>query len=733
MPMRPDSPCALVPGTARFATRRAFGSPLSNTRRLPTRSDTSIRPSGRNATSHGRESPLCTTSSRIVGTFGTGVGDGDAVRAGAVVAAPVPDGDPAGAAGEGEGAATGAHAEMTNAIARAAGLTRPLSPLVRGDEDPCRKHVQADDVRAREIARPKDGDALVETTERCVELVAVRRDREIHHDADERGLLTDRDALVLEVDDQDAALVPGVEPVLAGRDGERGHVEGQPDAVDHGVLLGIDDVDETTDRMAVFARALTDEDIHARARAVHRHRRGRAVEGDRVRRAATEVQVEEVEPALGADEDVIVLVRRRDPAGLLRVREELAAAGVRVDLLSSGATHHERGDTVAVRRDPSVPDRRLERAHGPDACVPHRQLLAVEGVERVSVALERDRRSTYSRVGRARRARQSGDDGPIPGESEDLHLLGRAAHGRRVRVDGAARLLPAVALDERIGVDDVGRAENEVRAAVADTVRVRVAAAVVAPVVAALRRRVVPGVPFGVVADLWPVAGDVVVVGQVVPRLTEPDAPVHVVLDVVLDDLVALAGEQVDPVPAGRVVRLAHELVALDEVVVRVLQVEPVDIHRDVVLADSAAGRVVDVEAVAVPLRLDALDDAVLHLVEVHAGREVARVAVLHGDSDASLYANADAVELRRRPGLRSHARPLQRLAAEVDGDVVRARDERVLVAAQVVGEGEVREEDLPALCRLRRSRGRGRGARGGRGGARRARGRGLCRGRARL
>src|SRR5688500_5618694 len=166
MPMRPDSPCALVPGTARFATRRAFGSPLSNTRRLPTRSDTSIRPSGRNATSHGRESPLCTTSSRIVGTFGTGVGDGDAVRAGAVAAAPVPDGDPAGAAGDEEGAATGAHAATRNAIARAAGLTRPLSPLVRGDEDPCGQHVQADDVRPREIARPKHGDALVETTER---------------------------------------------------------------------------------------------------------------------------------------------------------------------------------------------------------------------------------------------------------------------------------------------------------------------------------------------------------------------------------------------------------------------------------------------------------------------------------------------------------------------------------------------------------------------------------------
>src|SRR5688500_18107800 len=125
--MRPDSPCALIPGTARFATRRAFGSPLSNTRRFPTRSDTSIRPSGRNATSHGRDSPLCTTSSRIVGTFGTGVGDGDAVRAGAVVAVPVPDGDPAGAEGEGEGAATGAHAAMTSTVAISDGLNRTVS------------------------------------------------------------------------------------------------------------------------------------------------------------------------------------------------------------------------------------------------------------------------------------------------------------------------------------------------------------------------------------------------------------------------------------------------------------------------------------------------------------------------------------------------------------------------------------------------------------------------------
>src|SRR5687767_9904907 len=351
MPMRPDSPCALVPGTARFATRRAFGSPLSNTRRLPTRSDTSIRPSGRNATSHGRESPICTTSSRIVGTFGTGVGDGDAVRAGAVVAAPVPDGDPAGAAGEGEGAATGAHAAMTSTIARAAGLTRPLSPLVRGGEDTDRRPLERDDVRDRERVRAHDrdrrerhdhGSRLLKTVHGRVQLVSVRGYGEVNDGAlevDARAYAT-----IAEIDRDQLATVHGrdVQAILTWRYGYRTDGPGDRYARHDGVLLRVDDVDRVR---------VADRDVDTGSRAIHRHCAGGATQRDRVRRASAEVQVEQVQAALGADKDVVVLVGRCDASRLLRVREELGVPARRVDLLSAGAAHHEGAHTVAVRRD----------------------------------------------------------------------------------------------------------------------------------------------------------------------------------------------------------------------------------------------------------------------------------------------------------------------------------------------------------------------------------------------
>ena len=133
------------------------------------------------------------------------------------------------------------------------------------------------------------------------------------------------------------------------------------------------------------------------------------------------------------------------------------------------------------------------------------------------------------------------------GDDDETHLARRPRERRLVVVDRrAALLLPAVALGERVRVhratgtlDRIGR--------VADEVLVAVGALVVRPPVALFLLRVVPEVGVGVVvAHLRRVAGHVVAEDRVVARVAEPEAPVHVVLDRVLEDAVVPAAIEVD-------------------------------------------------------------------------------------------------------------------------------------------------------------------------------------------
>ena len=77
--------------------------------------------------------------------------------------------------------------------------------------------------------------------------------------------------------------------------------------------------------------------------------------------------------------------------------------------------------------------------------------------------------------------------------------------------------------------------------------------------------------------------------------LAEPDAPVDVLVDVVLEDLVAVAAVQIQAVPARAVVGLADETVALKEIVARVLQMQAVDIRENRRAPHGDTGRSVDV------------------------------------------------------------------------------------------------------------------------------------------
>src|SRR5688572_23967422 len=108
-----------------------------------------------------------------------------------------------------------------------------------------------------------------------------------------------------------------------------------------------------------------------------------------------------------------------------------------------------------------------------------------------------------------------------------------------------------------------------------------------------------------------------------------------------------------------------------------------------------------DVEAVAAPLADDVLDERFLHVDEIDTGGELADRAVPDGYVHVAAGAYADAVELWLRPGLRAHPRAGDRLAAEVEGHVVRVDHERVPVAPQVVREDEVRGDPLTALRAL--------------------------------
>src|SRR5687768_15682179 len=118
-------------------------------------------------------------------------------------------------------------------------------------------------------------------------------------------------------------------------------------------------------------------------------------------------------------------------------------------------------------------------------------------------------------------------------------------------VDGrAALLLPAVTFGERVGIHRATGSLDRI-GSVADEVLIPVGAPVVRPPVALLLLRVVPEVGVGVVvAYLRRVAGHVVPEDRVVARVAEPEAPVHVVLDGVLQDAVIPAAIEIETVPA---------------------------------------------------------------------------------------------------------------------------------------------------------------------------------------
>ena len=138
--------------------------------------------------------------------------------------------------------------------------------------------------------------------------------------------------------------------------------------------------------------------------------------------------------------------------------------------------------------------------------------------------------------------------------------------------------------------------------------------------------------------------------------VAEPNAPVDVRVDRVVGHAIARARVHVQAVATRTVVRLPREQIVGEDAVVRVLEVEPVDVELDVRVPHRDLLRRVDVEAEAIALAGHVLDGARLHVDEVipvENGlglpfRTVHPRVPAHADTDAVSCGSAS---LRAHPG----------------------------------------------------------------------------------